>query len=358
MKLIHCADIHLDSKMESNLNRKQASQRRAEVRETFLRLIQYAKDNDFSVMLIAGDMFDEKRCGATTLEEVLDAVRNAPDIDFLYLKGNHDDVDLFSAFELPDNFKRFSESWTTYQYGDVAISGVEITRSNYKTIYSDYAPVEGAVNIAMLHGGLSYEPGVDQVCLSALEGSAIDYLALGHLHYYQEGMIGTSDKFWCYPGCLEGRGFDECGPKGFVEVSIDDGRIRRRFVPFAQRALYEIPVDITNCATFPEIKSAVSQQLDGIPENALVKIVLSGQYEPETNKDLDALRTAFEHRFFFVKVVDESTLRIDPEAYKNDVSLRGEFVRLVFADTELNEEDREYILNCGLRAFAGEKVAE
>ena len=26
---------------------------------------------------------------------------------------------------------------------------------------------------------------------------------------------------YCYPGCLEGRGFDECEQKGFVVLDID-----------------------------------------------------------------------------------------------------------------------------------------
>ena len=35
MKIIHCADLHLDSKMESNLDREAASMRRDELLDTF-----------------------------------------------------------------------------------------------------------------------------------------------------------------------------------------------------------------------------------------------------------------------------------------------------------------------------------
>jgi DNA repair exonuclease SbcCD nuclease subunit len=39
-KFIHCADIHLGSKMESKLSKDKADERRAEVRKTFLRMVE------------------------------------------------------------------------------------------------------------------------------------------------------------------------------------------------------------------------------------------------------------------------------------------------------------------------------
>ena len=52
---------------------------------------------------------------------------------------------------------------------------------------------------------------------------------------------------YCYSGCLEGRGFDECGQKGFVVLDIDDEKLTAgfSFVPFAYRSLYTLYVDVT-----------------------------------------------------------------------------------------------------------------
>jgi fucose 4-O-acetylase-like acetyltransferase len=57
------------------------------------------------------------------------------------------------------------------------------------------------------------------VSLSALRGRGIDYLALGHIHAYKKAPL-DSRGIYCYPGCLEGRGFDECGRKGFVLLVV------------------------------------------------------------------------------------------------------------------------------------------
>ena len=45
MKLIHCADIHLDSPMQTHMTARQAATRSAEVLRSFVRMTQYAREN-------------------------------------------------------------------------------------------------------------------------------------------------------------------------------------------------------------------------------------------------------------------------------------------------------------------------
>ena len=82
MKIIHCADIHLDSKMETHMTRQQAAERGRELLQTFLGLIDYAADNGVRAVVIAGDLFDSARISAVTAGSVLDAMADHPDIDF------------------------------------------------------------------------------------------------------------------------------------------------------------------------------------------------------------------------------------------------------------------------------------
>ena len=58
MKLIHCADLHLDSPMESNLSSEKARERKSEILSTFTKMVRLAAENDVSAILIAGDLFD------------------------------------------------------------------------------------------------------------------------------------------------------------------------------------------------------------------------------------------------------------------------------------------------------------
>lgn len=257
IKIIHCADLHLDSPMETHMTEEQASTRNTEIIRSFLRLTEYAEQNDVRAVIIAGDMFDGERVKVRTVDEILDAIRRTSKVDYLYLAGNHDGATYaFADHDMPDNLKIFGKEWTTYEYGNVLISGVEICETNAHSLYSQIPHKDGMVNIVTLHGQTGSVSGVDQVNIPQLKNKGIDYLALGHIHAFTEQPLDDKG-IYCYAGCLEGRGFDECGPKGFVLLSIDSGRIQHEFVPFSCRQLHRISVDITGLSK----NSAIGQKM-------------------------------------------------------------------------------------------------
>ena len=57
MKIIHCADLHLDSKMTANLTKEQAKERKNEILRTFTRMVDYAKKNSVKAILITVDIY-------------------------------------------------------------------------------------------------------------------------------------------------------------------------------------------------------------------------------------------------------------------------------------------------------------
>ena len=65
MKIIHCADLHLDSKIDT-IPTDKARVRRDEILRTFEKLCAYAVKNDVSAVIIAGDMFDTSRVSIKT----------------------------------------------------------------------------------------------------------------------------------------------------------------------------------------------------------------------------------------------------------------------------------------------------
>lgn len=79
-----------------------------------------------------------------------------PEMDFCYLRGNHDQCDFLSDLsddELPENLRQFSEDqWTSYAYGDVVISGLELNRQNSRTLGMDLVLDQTKCNIVVLHG--------------------------------------------------------------------------------------------------------------------------------------------------------------------------------------------------------------
>ena len=352
MKMIHCGDIHLDSRMESNLDREKARERNAEICATFTRMIRFGLERKVQAVLIAGDLFDTTRASAQTVQFVLDRIRDAKDMDFLYLRGNHDEGDPFEGMELPENFKTFSNQWTAYRYGDVVISGVE--PENWEDFYDSLELNPQDTNIVMLHGQTATQTGDELICLPKLRGKHIRYLALGHIHSYQQDKLDLEGQ-WCYCGCLEGRGFDELGQKGFVLLDVENGRVKSEFVPFAGRTLEEVTVDITGLTTVTQILSAMEQAGSEIHSSSLVKFTFTGTHTLDTQLDLRFLMKMLESRYYFVKIKDESHLEIAKEDYEHDISLKGEFIRMVLA-SDKTEEEKERIIRFGIQALMGQEV--
>lgn len=355
MKILHCADLHMDSPMETHMTREQAAKRNAEILMSFQRMTEYAEKEKVRVVLIAGDLFDGERVTRRTVEGVLDAVRRTPQIDYLYVSGNHDDqTNAFADQEIPENFKRFTDKWNTIEYGDVAVSGIEITKNNASTLYEQLPAQKSRVNIVMLHGQISSACGVDQVNLNLLKGKNINYLALGHIHTYSCEQMDC-DGIYCYPGCLEGRGFDECGEKGFVVLDTDGRKITPIFIPFSSRKLHRVIVDITGAATNSAVHQAMKRASQNIDKKDMVEFILTGAADPSARIAKKYLYNLMEDDFFFVKIKDETKLILDPKDYENDISLKGEFIRLVMA-SDAGEADKIKIIRTGLEALAGEEI--
>ena len=65
MKIIHCADLHIDSSMETNLPREKAEQRKEELITAFEKMVKFAVINDVQAIVIAGDLFDSEKTKCT-----------------------------------------------------------------------------------------------------------------------------------------------------------------------------------------------------------------------------------------------------------------------------------------------------
>ena len=356
MKLIHCADVHLDSRMESGLPVDKAGERRLELLRTFTRMTEQAAEDGVEAILLCGDVFDGKTISSRAKNCVLDAIVQHPQIMFYYLQGNHDQGGfLDSISSLPDNLRTFGPDWTFYEQGDVVITGVEWPESGRDRIMERLSLQKDRINIVMLHG-MAAEYGArdqsDVFSLRQLRDRNIDYLALGHIHSFRLERLDERGR-WCYCGCLEGRGFDECGQKGYVELEVERGNIVPKFVPFACRNLHEVPVDITGLMTQEEIQRRIRRTVQDIPSKDMVKICLTGETVPEAEKDVVWIQKWLEEEFYFLKVKDETLLLIHPEDYRYDVSLKGEFVRLVLA-SDLPDEEKREILRRGVRALERE----
>lgn len=379
MKIIHCADLHLDSKMQANLNWQKALERNEELIQTFENMVNnFAVKNQVKIIIIAGDLFDtENSVNKISVKRILQSISKNPQITFFYLRGNHDIQNVFSKInDLPENLKFFSsQKWTLYKSKNICIGGREFQNEISENVYSELNLNEKFFNIIILHGQIIFntkKQNAPLINLQKLADKNINYLALGHIHSFSEGELSKVDKTksgkngesfknqkvskWLYSGCLEGRGFDECGKKGFVLLEVDEkNNFQQKFIPFAKREFFQIKVDISNLSDFREISNAVEKEIQNLESKDFVKIILCGQIDETTELNLEVLKNIFKDRFYFFEIQNQTETKINFQKYENDFSLKGEFVRNV-QKSDLSKEEKFEIISTGLKLLSGKEI--
>ncbi len=348
--------------MTANLTKEQARERKGEILRTFGKMVEYAKKNSVTAIIIAGDLFDTRNVTVNVRNAVRDMIWKNPEIDFLYLRGNHDTDNFLSKLdEIPDNLCLFGDKWMTYSYDKVTITGIELDAENTLTAYNSLVLDHDKFNIVTMHGQLTGYKSKDKtevISLDDLKNKNIDYLALGHVHSFQMDRLDNRGVY-CYSGCLEGRGFDECGPKGFVVLDINPKtrEASAQFVPVAARTFYELPVDVTGILTTQDAADRMEAAIadSGYSSNSLVKFILHGEVDVECELNIEFLEEQFAEYFYFSKVYDETKLWVNYEDYANDISLKGEFIRMVCA-SELSNEEKLLVIRAGIQALQGEEI--
>ena len=159
---------------------------------------------------------------------------------------------------------------------------------------------------------------------------------------------------YAYAGCLEGRGFDELGAKGFVLLNVED-KIEARFVPFGARSISEVTVDLSECEDFYTAQEKVRAQID-IESKDILRLILTGELSFDQSSLAEDIQTSLADRYYFVSVKDRTVRRYDPREYEDNLSLRGEFIRIVLADESLSEEEKSAVIALGIRALDGREV--
>ena len=256
LRLLHTADVHLDSPLKSLALCDPELAERADTttRAAFSRIIDTAIAEDVAALLIAGDLFDGRqrsaRTGAFLIAE-FDRLR-AHGIRVFYVKGNHDAENPVSgAIDLPDNVHVFGGRAEKVQLAEnVWIHGISYARRHApeSLLPKFHPPVPGVINIGMLHTSLAGAPGHDVYApctVAELAAHGFDYWALGHVHKRQ---VHHEDPWIVMPGTPQGRDIGETGPKTATLITIAD-----------DISIHQVPTSILEFATIdlplPETES-------------------------------------------------------------------------------------------------------
>ena len=372
IKLLHCGDIHLDSPF-SLLDREESLRRRDELRRTFLEMLAIARDEDVSVVLIAGDLFDHGFATAETLNLLSDAFRAMEDCQFIITPGNHDAAmpgSAYRTYRFPENVTVFAEE--TMQYVDFDELDLRVWGYGFASERLERSPladylagggtmrVEGKASVLCAHADLGvplskYAP----LSGSDLAASGLCYAALGHVHNPPEPQT-YGDTLTAYCGCLVGRSYDECGFGGAVVLGIEDGRVCAwRRVPMAHRRYLIESVSVDGASSDGDVISALSAHIAGLQlgEETALRVQLSGAVEPTYTPDTDVIAAECRAGLWQLEIQDRTLPVWGSDYLERDVSIRGALYRTLLPamQTGTPEERARAVaaLRLGLAALEG-----
>ena len=316
-KILHTADIHLDSPLRSLAMRDEALKEKVQTatRTAFSRIVATAIEEDAAALLISGDLFDgierSARTGAFLVSQ-LDLLRDA-EVRVFCVKGNHDaENPVTGGIPWPDNVHVFGAAGDKVELEEgVWIHGVSFSgkRAEESLLPKFKAPEEGAVNIAMLHTSLSGAAGHDPYApcsVADLSDMGFDYWALGHIH---KAEIHSKDPWIVMPGTPQGRDIGESGPKSATLITIgDSNRIEEvREIPTSVVEFLNVEVDATGLEDDDSLRDLLRERIqetaEGLEsESGAVRVTISG----ETNMNWRLQRDP-EHWTEVVKGISEDT---------------------------------------------------
>ncbi len=288
-RILHTADLHLDSPLKSLALRDEEMRAKVDsaTRAALTRIVDTALAERAAAVLVAGDLFDGIERSARTAAFLLGELDrlNAGNVRVFCIKGNHDaDNPITGMIEMPGNVHVFDAYGGKVQLVEgIWIHGVSFQRRHApESLLPRFsAPVDGSVNIAMLHTSLAGASGHDVYApctISDLAGMGFDYWALGHVHRRQ---VHSRNPWIVMPGMPQGRDIDESGPKSATLLAVGESGISVEEVPTSTVEFRPSKLDVGGAESDEALRSALRNHLQSEADSlqsrfGVVRLTLTG----------------------------------------------------------------------------------
>lgn len=324
LHILHAADLHLDAPFGA-LSAQQGRERRAEQRLLLDKLADTAIEGGADLVLLSGDLLDSHQTYRETVQVLADALGRIP-APVVISPGNHDfysPSSLYAAPIWPKNVTIFRDS----RVEKLELAGCTLYGCAFTGPFRDDSPLSGfraepsdKPSLMVCHGDVEGTGRYGSISREEIAQSGLTYLALGHIHAFS-GLRQEGHTYWAYPGCTEGRGFDELGDKGALWVTVDDANtVSVEFLPLSQRNYEILECDLTGKDPTAAVTGLLSQ---GRPQD-VCRLILTGE---APRLDLPALRRAAAPLRWAVILRDHTRVPQDLWGRMEEDSLTGLFLR-------------------------------
>jgi exonuclease SbcD len=352
IKLLHFADLHLGVENYGRIDPATGlSTRLVDFLRAYDQVVDYALENDISLVIFAGDAYKTRDPNPTYQREFARRIRriSASGIPIVLVAGNHDTpsavgrantVEIYATLEVENVHvaKKPEVFAIETKDGPVQVMALPwvirsalVAHDEYKnknleeinqlildritnivegpdglisqldpalpTILAAHATIQGAVygseRSVMLGQEVILPP-------SLAKNSAFDYVALGHIHKHQ---VLNEHPPVIYAGSIERIDFgEEREDKGFVVAELERGQASYQFVKTDARRFVTIEVDAQGDDPTAEILGAIAAHEI---EDAVVRIIIHTAVEKEPLINEDEIRRVLAGAFHIAAIVKD-----------------------------------------------------
>lgn len=368
VKIFHCADIHLDSPF-SLYSPREAEKRRTELRAAFTSALMYAREKRADIFIISGDLFDSEYVTRDTRELLLREFAKCGDMKIFISPGNHDPLtpsSLYATAEFPENVHIFGSERECVHLDDLGVDvyGFAFTGKNYLS-----SPVAGwsikdksRINILVCHGDTSGGSATGPISRQEIANSGFDYIALGHIHK-PTGLQSENGVYYAYPGCIEGRGFDELGYKGAMFGTLEKGNADIQLKRFSKSRYELATADISDAREKLEALDMIRNSIRQYTDDTALRLTLVGEVKSAFVILPNEIGKGCEYPYY-IEIIDKTFVAPDLGELEQSNTLKGVFVRKMLERmSTLDKESEEYricalAMKYGIAALEDRSVAD
>lgn len=361
MRFIHIADIHVGMGFSTaSFAAKKGAERRREIKETLMRVVDQCEQAQIDLLMIAGDMFEDEYVTLSELKDINHSFSKLNHTKVLISSGNHDPlVDERSPLNLiqwcPAVYI-FDTSMSSYHIEEL---NTEVYSFSWRQKHMSKFSGEGIAsldstrnNMLMLHGDVYTDNDYHYIDKKLLPKYGFDYVALGHIH--KPDFI---EPWLAYPGSLEPLDFSETGEHGYILGEIEDGKLSAELVPFSKRQFHKIEVVIDGTMTFEAIYDEIKKAMASNKQDDFYRIYLMGDVDPMVEVDTTLLVERLSETYYYVEIKERLQLDLDVDQLIADYegTLIGAYIEAMM---EKDQEDPvvQEALKKGLRLLLEEQI--